>query len=87
MRTSLTVQFNASIKHLITSLILTPAYASVLSGTSMRTENLRSDSIEKGVTDLLFTAFHSDPENSDQASFADLFAKMAGPFEAFIVQT
>ena len=65
-------------------LILTPAYTSVTTGTSMRKENKRSDAVDKSLFDLLYKSFHGDSENSDQASFVKLFCTMAGPFQAFV---
>ena len=68
----MSLPFNLFTKRLLTSLVLTPAYASVSTGTSMRKENNRTDAIEKGLYDRLHLAFHGDPANQDQASFAKL---------------
>ena len=80
----MSLPFNISTKKIITLLIITPAYASVSTGNSMRKEYSRSDAVKDSLHDLLFKAFHGDAANSDIASFAKLFSTMAGPFAALI---
>ena len=80
----MSLTFNSSTKKILTLLALTPAQASVVTGTSMRKENTRSDTVQHSLFDLLYIAFHGDVDNADQASFAKLFSNMSGPFEAFV---
>ena len=80
----MSLSFNSNTKKILTLLILTPAYAAVSTGTSMRKENKRSDAIDKSLYDVLYKAFHGDSANSDQASFVNMFTSMSDPFQAFI---
>ena len=80
----MSLTFNASTKKMLTLLALTPAQASVITGTSMRKENKRGDTVQHSLFDLLYIAFHGDVNNADQASFVKLFGNMSGPFQSFV---
>ena len=73
---------NLILKYLLTCLVVTPAYASVASETSMKKENRSHNTIEKSLNELFLTAYYSNPRNSDHASFVNHFVNMAGPYEA-----
>ena len=78
------LQLDKKTKRFITSLVLTPAYASIATGTSNKMTTNCSDSTERSITEKLFVAFHGDPNNSDKLSFVRSFCDMSGPFEPFL---